>query len=421
MKISRTGFYIILSSVALLAVVAIQVSWIIETAQIKEQIFNEKAKMVLSKATEILKSDLVVYQNKACQLAPAQRKKIDSLVHHYMAQYGIQTTYRLEVKSAKPTPHPKAELNNSFTGNLLNPAADKPGCYSTCLEQPAGKSLSEQIELTLVIPEKAVFIRGEMGMPFALSIILLVVVMTISGHTMVSLQAEKQVAESTTAYLNNMTHELKTPITNVALASRMLTRESYLDQPEKVKHFSRIIAEENEKLRIQVEQVLGMSALDRGQIPIQKSQTNVHQIITEILDGMSLQFENRKATVELSLNATNFFVFADAVQLGNAIRNLVDNALKYSPNSPKVLIKTESSQDVISIFITDHGIGIARHYQKRVFTAFFRVPTGNRHDVKGFGLGLAYARKIAELHGGRLSLESEPSKGSTFTLTIPYA
>jgi two-component system phosphate regulon sensor histidine kinase PhoR len=217
-----------------------------------------------------------------------------------------------------------------------------------------------------------------------------------------------------------MTHEFKTPLTNIALAGKMIMKDSVIGEGDKIKHYSGIILEENEKLRLQVEQVLGMTALERGEIPLRKTALDFHELIRESLKGISLQIANKHGNVKLDLDAERFVVMVDRTHLINAMCNLVDNAIKYSREKPELSVETSNAGRDLMVVVSDKGIGIEKEYHRKVFDKFFRVPTGDVHDVKGFGLGLAYTKKIVELHGGTIELRSEKGKGTTFTIAFPY-
>jgi signal transduction histidine kinase len=231
---------------------------------------------------------------------------------------------------------------------------------------------------------------------------------------------EKQISEHTTDFLNNMTHEFKTPLTNIALAGRMVIKEPNIRQEDKIKHYSGIILEENEKLRLQVEQVLSMTALERGEIPLQKTELDFHQLIHHALKYINIQIESKHGHVSLNLDAAEFVVMGDKTHLTNALCNLIDNAVKYSKGEPVLNIQTTNADKKLIIEVSDKGIGIEKEYHKKVFDKFFRVPTGDVHDVKGFGLGLAYIKRIFELHGGTIGIQSEIGKGTTFTIYLPH-
>lgn len=416
MTLKRTYLFIAVSSIALVAVLIIQVSWILQSAQIKEKLFNEKANMVLSRTTEALRADNETCKKiEACaenestsasavSLGQEENRKIDSLFSYYMKFYNIQIDYTFEIRKPSPVTT-KDEIG--FTNYTYN----KP------LEEVSGNN---GIDLKLILPVKKQFILAEMGTLFITSVILILVVLLLFWRTILSLMKEKKLSEHTSDFLNNMTHEFKTPLTNIALAGKMIIKDSNIKQEDKIKHYSEIILEENEKLRLQVEQVLSMTALERGEIPVQKSELDFHELINNSLKHIRIQIENRKGSLALDLKADKYLVMGDRTHLTNALCNLIDNAIKYSGEKPEIQIQSSNVDGNLIISVSDKGLGIEKEYQKKIFDKFFRVPTGNVHDVKGFGLGLAYIKKIVELHDGNIELQSEKGKGTTFTITLPY-
>ncbi len=408
MKLNRTYLFIAVSSVALVIVLIIQVSWILKTAKIKEDLFNEKANIVLARTTEALLSDTVTRKNIEVCVGRHEVFKIDSLFTFYMNFYNFHIDYTFEVKPSLPP------VKNTFP-LTYNVYPEQPGCYKKSFDEISGK---HGFELKLVFPGKEKYIMEEMGIPFITSVMLIFVVLVLFWQTVLSLLKEKKISEHTTDFLNNMTHEFKTPLTNIALAGRMIIKDSTARQEDKIKHYSGIILEENEKLRLQVEQVLSMTALERGEIPLQKTELDFHQLITAALKCIGIQIENKQGDVKLNLEARRFVVMGDKTHLTNALCNLIDNAIKYSMEKPELSVQTSNNGENLVVVISDKGIGIEEKYQKKVFDKFFRVPTGEVHDVKGFGLGLAYVRKIIELHGGTIDLESEKGKGTVFTITL---
>jgi len=419
MKLNRTYLFIAVSSVALMIVLIIQVNWICETADVKEKIFNEKANMVLSKTAEALAKDTTTVKNLEVCVGVNEKRKVDSLFNYYMKMYHIQIDYSFSVKPFVPAFKSDMTIQNELKMN-------QQGCYQACVTEatPADKKgvISKNgIDLKLVFPEKDEFIMAEMGIPFISSVLLIMIVLITFWRTVMSLMKEKQISEHTTDFLNNMTHEFKTPLTNIALAGKMMVKEPNINQEEKIKHYSNIILEENEKLRLQVEQVLSMTALERGEIPLRKSELDLHQIINDCLNCMSMQIEQKHCHVKKELEAQHALFNGDKTHLMNAVCNLIDNALKYSTSEPELFIKTFNKDGKIILVISDNGIGIEHEYQKKVFEKFFRVPTGDVHDVKGFGLGLTYIKSIVELHNGTIELQSEIGKGTAFIIKLPYA
>jgi two-component system phosphate regulon sensor histidine kinase PhoR len=412
MRPNRTYLFISISSIALLTVLIIQVSWILQTAKMKEELFHEKANMVLSKTAEALSRDKEIFKNMQLSVGKKEVHKIDSLFKYYMKAYNIHIDYAFEVK-----PDPSATFMN-FAGlkNGFSDSQPRCGSYQICSDGE-----TPGMELKLTFPKQEQFIKAEMGIPFITSVILILLVLIISWRTIFSLLKEKKISEHTTDFLNNMTHEFKTPLTNIALAGKMISKDTSTGKEEKIKHYSGIILEENEKLRLQVEQVLSMTALERGEIPLHKTEIDLHQLIHDALKNISIQIEHRQGDVKLKLAAERFVIMGDKTHLTNALCNLVDNAIKYSKGKPGLLIETKDNSENFTLIISDKGIGIEKKYKKKVFDKFFRVPTGNVHDVKGFGLGLAYVKTIVEMHGGTIKLESEKGKGTIFIITLPHA
>jgi two-component system phosphate regulon sensor histidine kinase PhoR len=427
MKPKSTLSFIIISSLALLSVLIIQVNWIFQTAKIKEEIFNEKANMVLARTTEALSLDKETCKKiEECiekvetfgakpKIGNSETFKIDSLLKHFMKFYNFYIDYNFEIK-----PGSLAQKGIPLLSNNAYPA--QPGCYKKELDEITGKN---GFELKLIFPKKEEFIIREMGVLFITSVVLIIVVLIMFWKTILYLQKEKKLSEHTNDFLNNMTHEFKTPITNIALASKMLLKDfntvqtnSIEKRDEKTKHYSEIILEENEKLRLQVEQVLSMTALERGEIPLQKTELNFHQLIHHTLKYMNIQIENKQGQLKLNLDATSVNIIGDKTHLTNSLSNLIDNAIKYSKGNPEIQINTFNIEKKLIVKFSDNGIGIENEYKKKVFDKFFRVPTGDLHNVKGFGLGLAYVKKIIELHGGTIELESWKDKGTQFTITL---
>ena len=403
MRPDRTTIFIFVSSVALLIVLIIQVNWIYTTAKIKEEIFNDKANLVLSKTAQALSTDTAACRNMEECLGKDEIHKTDSLFNSSMNFYNFHIDYAFEVK--------KPEGNEQVSESGL-----KNNVYKKRLEEEATKN---GLELNMILPGKKQFLLQEMGLLFITSVILIIIVLVLFWRTIMSLIREKKISEHTTDFLNNMTHEFKTPLTNIALAGKMIGKESSSGNEEKIKHYSGIILEENEKLRLQVEQVLSMTALERGEIPVRKEELDLHELIEHTIKSISIQIENLKGELTLNLKAEHAVIMGDKSHLTNAINNLIDNAIKYSKDRPKITVQTFNSGQNIIVTVSDSGIGIDKEYQKKVFDKFFRVPTGNVHDVKGFGLGLAYIKKIIELHNGTIVLQSESGRGTTFAITFP--
>lgn len=230
---------------------------------------------------------------------------------------------------------------------------------------------------------------------------------------------QKKLNEMKNDFIGNMTHELKTPISTIALSSEVISDPDIVKEPERLKQYARIIRSENERLRIQVERVLQLSTLDKDNLDLKREPVDMHQVVEEVREHFELAFKERNCELKMELLAAHRTVFGDRIHLVNAVTNLVDNALKYGPDGTVVLVRTVDRGNKVLLSVKDEGIGIGKEDQRHIFERFFRVHTGNVHNVKGFGLGLHYVDHIARAHAGSVAVESELGKGSTFTLTLP--
>jgi two-component system phosphate regulon sensor histidine kinase PhoR len=231
---------------------------------------------------------------------------------------------------------------------------------------------------------------------------------------------QKKLSEMKNDFINNMTHEFKTPISTISLACEVLQDDDIRTQPGHLKRYLGIIRDENKRLGSQVEKVLQAAMLDRGNIRLKLTQVDVHEVIEGVLQNIGVQIEQRDGTVDLDLQADRTVLQADEVHVTNVIYNLLDNANKYSPDKPHITVQTRSWSGGVAITVSDKGIGMSREATGRIFEQFYRVPTGNVHNVKGFGLGLSYVKKVVDLHGGHIRVDSQPGGGSTFEVFLPY-
>ncbi|HZH87028.1 MAG TPA: HAMP domain-containing sensor histidine kinase [Brumimicrobium sp.] len=230
---------------------------------------------------------------------------------------------------------------------------------------------------------------------------------------------QKRISEVKTDFVNNMTHELKTPISTIGLSSEMLMSADFSKDPDRLKKYAEVIYKENKRLEQQVERVLNMAKLDRNELELQLEDVDIHTLIEETAENFRFNQALAGGEITLDLVAKNYVVKADLVHITNIIFNLLDNAVKYTDGAPIVKVSTHNRNQGVEISIQDNGIGIAKDQLKQVFDQFYRVPTGNQHDVKGFGLGLYYVKLIIDKHKGKISVQSKPEEGSTFTIWLP--
>jgi len=269
-------------------------------------------------------------------------------------------------------------------------------------------------------PQLEANLIGQMGIWLFSSAVNLVVIFFFI-YTLFVILKQRRLSEIQRDFINNMTHEFKTPISTIAISAEVLKNPSIINTPERLLNYTTIIQNENNRLRQQVERVLQMARLDKEEIKLKKELLDVHDIINEAVKNISISKTTPDSDFELNLDSPVAQVHADKLHLTNVFFNLLDNAIKYCKGTPRISISTTKLNDLLHITVKDNGIGISPENHRKVFQKFFRVPTGNLHDVKGFGIGLNYVKLVIESHKGRINLASELGKGSTFTLILPVA
>ncbi|MEM8999953.1 MAG: HAMP domain-containing sensor histidine kinase [Bacteroidota bacterium] len=273
--------------------------------------------------------------------------------------------------------------------------------------------------LLLTFPKKKKFLLGSiMGMAFLSLVLTLIIVVAYAG-AIYHLIRQKQISEIKSDFINNMTHEFKTPIATINLAVEAIKNPKSIEDQDKVLRYLGMIKDENKRMHAQVENVLRISKLEKNQLDISKDRVDAHDIITDAIAHIELIVQDRGGYVKAHLDAERSEVLANEMHFTNVVVNVLDNAVKYSPESPKVDVFTEVVKNHIVIKVQDQGSGMGKAVLKRVFEKFYREHTGDIHNVKGHGLGLAYVKKIIDDHQGEVYAESEKGKGSTFFLKLP--
>ena len=260
---------------------------------------------------------------------------------------------------------------------------------------------------------------SQMGI-WGFSSAVLLIVIFFFVYTLLVILKQRRLSEIQKDFINNMTHEFKTPISTIAISAEVLKNPSIIHTPERLLNYVTIIQNENHRLQQQVERVLQMARSDKEDIGLKKEQVDIHELICEAVKNITPSLQSKNGKINLDLNAMHTRVSVDRLHFTNVFYNLLDNAIKYNHSSPEILIRTQAHNKLLSISVSDNGIGISVENHKKVFHKFYRVPTGNIHDVKGFGIGLNYVKLIVKKHEGKVSLHSELGKGSTFTIDIPF-
>ncbi|NLR56587.1 HAMP domain-containing histidine kinase [Chitinophaga polysaccharea] len=276
-----------------------------------------------------------------------------------------------------------------------------------------------RVEKLYIIMANDDSIAKQLGMMITGGVLFTMIIITAFALTIRTMLNQKKLSEIKSDFINNMTHELKTPLATISLAIDAIRNEKVMSKPEKIQYFSGIIKEENKRMNKQVESILQSALLEKDEIGLKLQATDVHAVIQNTTDNLQLQLAGKNGEVDLQLDAINPVIMADDVHFSNLIFNLMDNAIKYSNDQLKIVIQTYNTRKSLFIVIIDNGIGMSRDTISRIFEKFYRAHTGNVHNVKGFGLGLTYVKAIVDAHKGKIKVESIVGKGSKFTLEFP--
>ena len=278
---------------------------------------------------------------------------------------------------------------------------------------------NSKYQLLVSFPYKKKFLLTDLVGITLLSIIFTLIIIIAYTSALNQLIRQRHISEIKSDFINNMTHEFKTPIATINLALDAIRNPKIIDDKEKVLKYLQMIKDENKRMHAQVENVLRISKLEKKELDIAKESSNIQEVIEDAIEHVSLILDDRQGTITKHFNAVRTSVLINEVHFINVIVNILENAIKYSPDMPKIDVFTENVKDFMIIKIKDNGIGMSKVAQKRVFEKFYREHTGDLHNVKGHGLGLAYVKKIVDDHNGQIYVESEKGKGSTFIIKIP--
>lgn len=333
---------------------------------------------------------------------------LESIINNELRKIKIDIQYEYAVKNIndgiilKSANYNDSNLTDNFKVNLF-----------------PNDVLTVPTYLFLYFPKKKTYIYQSIGFIGSSSFILTLAIFIIFSYTLYIIITQKKLSEMKNDFINNMTHELKTPISTISLASQMLKDSSISVNKNSLESISAIIEDESKRLGFQVEKVLQMAIFEKGEFRLKLKAVNINEIVTTVINNYSIQVENKNGKIESKLLAKEPIILADELHLTNIILNLLENAVKYSKANPEILVTTDNNKQGVFITIQDNGIGINKEYLKKIFDKFYRVPTGNIHNVKGFGLGLSYVKKIIEEHNGTIKVESEIDKGTKFVVFFP--
>jgi len=280
--------------------------------------------------------------------------------------------------------------------------------------------ISQDLILSVIFPERTNYVLGSMVWILGGSMLFSLFILATFALSLYFIIRQKKISEMKSDFINNMTHEFKTPIATISLAADTITNSRVINDENSIRHFIGMIKKENSRMNKKVETILQIASLDKKEIEFRFENVSIHTVIEHALETIEIQVHQRNGKVNLNMNAENPNLYGDYEHLTNLVNNLLDNAIKYSPEMPEIKITTNNADSGIVLAVEDKGIGMTKKVQSKIFERFYRQSSGNVHDVKGFGLGLNYARSIIEAHRGTISVSSEPGKGSRFEIFLPF-
>lgn len=419
MKRNQIRFIVILGSFAIIGIVVIQIYWMQKAWDIKEKQFNQTIfiglKNVAEKLSIYTQTDLPnenpVNQLSSNYFVVNTNSVIDvNVLDHYLrtefSQLNIDTDYEYAIYDC--------HNDRMVYGNYVSVGGKEKEIKMTT-NMP---KYSDYIYYFGVrFPSKTNSLTGDMGLWIIFSAILMVSLIFFAFAIFVILR-QKRLSELQKDFINNMTHEFKTPISSINISADVISNPAILKDPDRLIKYGSIIKQENSRLNKQVEKVLQIARIEKSGFELKKEVVNLNEVILEVADNCKTS-NGQAISLHTQLDENVGEVIADRLHITNIFHNLLDNAIKYSIDNPQIMLSTKIRNNRIIVTVKDNGPGIGKEYQKKVFQKFFRVPTGNVHNVKGFGLGLYYVKNICHAHRWIISLESEINKGSTFVIEIP--
>ncbi len=409
----------LLGAISIIGIIVIQIYWVRKAFDLKEKQFDQTIEIALRNVA----GEMAQYG----QFTLPSTDLINKISTDY---YAVNLNNSIDAKTLQYyliNEFERVGINTDFEYGIYDCSSDKM-VYGNYVSSKAtvgnGRiiSLPKMDKLTyyfvIYFPERSSYITNKMDNWVITSFILFFVIIFFACALFIILR-QRRLSEVQKDFINNMTHEFKTPISTIAIASETISNPSIISTPERLFTYSGIIHEEAARLNMQVERVLQTVKAERGEFKLNKETADLHELIQKIVESFNINTDNSHGEIRLNLSATNHTINADKHHLTNVIFNLLDNAVKYSKGSPKITVTTMNEGNKLLLSISDEGIGIKKEDLKRIFDKFFRVPSGNIHNVKGFGLGLSYVQVITKIHHWKIQVKSEPGKGSTFTILIP--
>ncbi len=373
---------------------------------------EEKIKARLEKLNDVMEKMALEFAGPGNDLhSRVDSSRLDSIIKNELKNRGLELQANYGVLNGS---------KNSFLITKSNVTKEElqKSKYKTLLFP--NDIISKPDFLILQFPGSKKFVLASLWIMLLSSTLFTFVIIFGFAYTIQVIYRQKKLSDIKSDFINNMTHEFKTPIATISLAVDSIKDPRVKSDQIKFDYFTRIIREENKRMNAQVENVLQMAQLEKGELNIKYEPINLHALIINAVEFIALQVESKEGVITTNLNAEIPVLKGDSIHVSNVIFNLLDNANKYSPEKPVIQIETNNLLKGISVKVSDKGMGMSKETQKRIFEKFYRVPTGNLHDIKGFGLGLSYVKAVIELHKGWIKVDSDIHKGSVFEFYLPF-
>ena len=381
--------------------------------KVQAQIDMEKARIQMKKISKVMSKMAVEYERKDIQLLERINPElIDSLVGFEFKNIGITLPYSISLLGGQ---------KDSVIWKREIPQADSHALNEYKTNLFPGDIVNRKDVVKVGFPQTLGFFLSSIWLMLVSSALFTLAIVCLFSYTLYIILRQKKLSEIRNDFINNMTHEFKTPIATIRLASDAINNPEVISDKEKIKFYTSIIKDENDRMNSHVENILQMALFDRKLFAPDLTSVNMHDVIADAISKISLQVEQRRGCINFHPNAENSTVQADARFIPVVIMNLLDNAVKYCESDPVIEIETKNSGKNLIISVQDNGIGMSKEMQKRIFEKFYRVPSGNLHNVKGFGLGLSYVKAIVSAHHGSIHVTSAPGKGSRFEILLPLS
>ena len=415
MKSNQIRIAVLLGSVSIIGIILFQLYWVNKSYDLAEEQFNKTVKIALynvaQKMAEFNGSELP-NENPVKQISSnyfivdinnvIDAKILDHFLKTEFEYSNIHIDYEYAIYDC--------ETNEMVYGNYIKqddiPKKEK---------QKFQKFDEFTYYFGILFPSKVLYIINSMNIWLISSFVLFTAIIFFAYSVFIILK-QKRLSEIQKDFINNMTHEFKTPISTIGISAEVLSDPEIVKSPERLKNYAEIISGQNKRLESQIEKVLQLAQLDKSKFKLKKEEFDIHKVIKQIGEAFKLTVDSKNGVLHCNLKAGNSIITGDKLHTTNIIYNLLDNAFKYSFEKPDITISTWNKDNRLYLEISDKGIGISKKYRKRIFDRFFRIPTGNIHNVKGFGLGLNYVKSIVHSHNWKIKVESEPGEGSRFII-----